>query len=218
MAAALVPSELAEPLLSGSIRVDSAYPEIVAPLTGVCFPLVIATWIALTPQLDLSPSRSSPAETARPRSSERVALVIALLVSAFGVGALLIAVPLSESGLWALFTDPASTVERREATFKLLPSGLVKTIYGHATTVGMPLSVVLLVSRRWFSPPVLDASLRVDLVASILLAGSFSGARSPAACEHRLRLPKIADHQARTVPCSFHQELPRPTRRPTGLS
>jgi hypothetical protein len=219
IAAAWIPSEIESPLVSGSVAIESRIPEQAARLATVSFPACLCLWIVLTPMLDPRPRRTDPepADGERPATAEVLLLAAALSLVGLGVLSLLSAVSLTDTGLWALLTDPASTVERREATFKLLPSGLVKTIYGHATTVGMPLSVALLVSRRWLSPPALDASLRTGLVALILLAGSLSGARSPAACEHRLRLPKLADHQARTVPCSFHQEPPRPTRRPTGL-
>jgi hypothetical protein len=180
-AAAVVPSELAEPLLSGSIRVDSAFPEFAARLAGVCFPLVVATWIALTPQLDPSPSPSSPAEAARPSSAERLALAVALLVSAIGVGALLAAVPLSETGLWAAFESPEALAARRETTFKLLPSAMVKAAYGNASTVAIPLAIALLVARRWLADRAADLTIRGVLIVGLVLGASLSGARSNAA-------------------------------------
>jgi hypothetical protein len=183
IAAAWIPSEIESPLVSGSVAIESRIPEQAARLATVSFPACLCLWIVLTPMLDPRPRRTDPepADGERPATAEVLLLAAALSLVGLGVLSLLSAVSLTDTGLWALLTDPASTVERREATFKLLPSGLVKTIYGHATTVGMPLSVALLVSRRWLSPPALDASLRTGLVALILLAGSLSGARSPAA-------------------------------------
>lgn len=180
-AAATVPSELSAPLVSGSIRVDSAFPEFTARLAAVCFPLVIAAWLALTPQLDPSPSPLAAGATDRPSPAERLALLATLAASALGIGVLLIAVPLSETGLWAAFESPEALASRRETTFKLLPSALVKSAYGNAMTVAIPLAVALLASRRWFADRAVDLAFRTIAIAGLLLGASLSGARSNAA-------------------------------------
>ena len=180
-AAATVPSELSEPLVSGSVRVASAFPELVARLAGVCFPLAIATWIALTPQLDPSRSPDPTAGIDWPSAAERATLAVALALSAAGVAALLSVVPISETGLWGAFESPEAMAARRETTFKLLPSPAIKAAYGFATTVAIPLAVALLASRRWLRDRAVDLGVRALLIATLVLAASLSGARSTAA-------------------------------------
>lgn len=180
-AAATVPSELSDPLLTGSSRVASAFPEFTARIAAVCFPLAIAAWIALTPQLDPSRSPDLPTRIDQPSAAERATLAIAIGLSAIGVGALLSVVPLSETGLWAAFESPEAMAARREATFKLLPSASIKAAYGLAITVAIPLAVALLASRRWFRDHAADLGLRTAMLALLVLAASLSGARSTAA-------------------------------------
>ena len=180
-AAATVPSELSEPLISGSARVASAFPEFVARFAGVCFPLAIASWIACTPQLDPGRWPDPPQAIDAPSAAERATLAVAIGLSVIGVGALLTVVPLSETGLWGAFESPEAMAARRETTFKLLPSPAIKAAYGFATAVAIPLAVALLASRRWLRDRAVDLGVRALLIATLVLAASLSGARSTAA-------------------------------------
>lgn len=180
-AAAIVPSELSDPLVSGSTRVASASPEFVARLAGVCFPLAIAMWLALTPPLDPGRWPDPPPGIDEPSASERATLAVAIALSAVGVAALLSVVPISETGLWGAFESPDAMAARRESTFKLLPSAGIKAAYGFATTVAIPLAVALLASRRWLRDRGADLGFRVVVIALLVIAASLSGARSTAA-------------------------------------
>lgn len=183
IAAVWIPSEISDPLIFGAIPIPSTIPEQTARLATVLFPACLCAWLALTPALDPRTHETAAAKEAfePPSSAERLLLAMALGLVACGLLLLLSAVPLTETGLWALVTDPGATTSRRESTFKLLPSGLAKTVYGHATTVGMPLAMAMIVARRWFADRFADLVFRSMIAGLVLIAASLSGARSPAA-------------------------------------
>jgi len=93
-------------------------------------------------------------------------------------------VPFRETGMWVMLTDPLSSAQARETSFKLLPNPLLKYSYAIvmnsvAPMLGAYAGLALIHGVRGRRIPRVATSLGVIFIA--LLCASVSGARGPLA-------------------------------------
>ncbi|MFH1263129.1 MAG: hypothetical protein V1495_06770 [Pseudomonadota bacterium] len=115
-----------------------------------------------------------------PSSSRSIMLLLASLL-VLGVGYYLSYVPLSQTGLWVIFTDPVSSVMAREESLKLLENVLPAYIYSLTVSSVIPLLSVFFAmelfrnfGRRRFAVFV----VYFGLLAIVGVLASLTGARS----------------------------------------
>lgn len=107
----------------------------------------------------------------------RAMLVLSIAVLGT-VGLYLLSVPLSDTGLYALFTRPKDSTEARENSLKLLDSAFLKYAYSFMVYVFSPMLAVL--CTQWFlsSASLGRRAVAVSTIVGLLIASSITGARS----------------------------------------
>ena len=152
----------------------------------VIFPIPILLWTIATPGLSRV-SRSLYSRCRYPSFGVKVltrperftVLIVAVFAGAIIAG-YLNTVPLRNTGLYAIFLDPANSAMARENSLKLLSSQLVKYAYSMHLAVLAPILFALIANSLSWRPNALNC-MRSAVLGLVLVSVILTGARAPAA-------------------------------------
>lgn len=148
------------------------------PLIG----LAVSIWIGRRNAAIIWQRVRNP-QTVLPRIRRKAILFLSMYIVLFAL-IYLRTVPLSSTGLYAIFLNPADANLAREYSLKLQESALIRYGYGFMATVFVPLLSVLLtdtLTRDFKRKRFLRVIIVIIALGSILVVVSLSGARSFAA-------------------------------------
>ncbi len=154
-------------------------------LGALLMPLAVLGWVGFTPFISRladrlhAECRLTVSAFCRFGKAERKTALLILSLVGLTLAIYLVRVPLAQTGLATIFTNPEQARAAREASFKLLDSTGLKYLFSlHLSAFAPILAGLLWLWRvRWFSGL---GALRAGLLIGVILSVSLTGARGPA--------------------------------------
>ena len=109
----------------------------------------------------------------------KIILILCIMASIMGLGMLLSVVPIDQTGIYAIFFIPQEAARLREETFKLLPSGIEKSLYTITKSVIVPIGMAAAVYIMSTSREIAWKLVAAASGALFIVVASINGARSP---------------------------------------
>ncbi len=155
-------------------------------LTTILFPFPVLAWVLATPFLSSTTAsiygecRGTASTAFRFQRREAWIAAIFTIVALFVAAGYLVTVPLGQTGLWALLSDPANTAQAREMSVKGVSNPLVTYAYTFFRASFAPVLIVLLVYGLSWRMPFRSILLLGTILLCIVIV-ALEGARMPIA-------------------------------------